>query len=168
MTGKVVSLYIARATRSPMVSLETAHLVPGRGIEGDRFYSLNALQSEKKAYEVTLIEQEAIEDFQRSHPGNETGGSGRRNIVVQGCALHTLDTRTFRIGEVLLRGTAPQYTACHSPVEEQQGVCDNVRQRWIGAEILTDGHIHVGDVLEELPSVTSAQAQSVARREEYV
>ena len=38
MVGFVVSLYIAPSAHAPMNLVTTAHLVPVRGIEGDRFY----------------------------------------------------------------------------------------------------------------------------------
>jgi hypothetical protein len=39
LEGCVAALYIARAAGAPMLALTTAHLVPGRGIAGDRFYA---------------------------------------------------------------------------------------------------------------------------------
>lgn len=46
MEGVVVSLHIARAAGAPMLTLASAHLVLGRGIEGDRFYMVRETQSE--------------------------------------------------------------------------------------------------------------------------
>ena len=48
-----------------MVSPQEVHLVPGKGIEGDRFYGVHPV-SEEIVYEVTLVEQEALEAI-RNH-----------------------------------------------------------------------------------------------------
>jgi hypothetical protein len=39
MSGIVVSLHIAPEVHAPMIFLPVAHLVPGKGIEGDRYYT---------------------------------------------------------------------------------------------------------------------------------
>ena len=35
----VVGIHIAPAAQQPMVSLEEVHAVPGRGLEGDRYFA---------------------------------------------------------------------------------------------------------------------------------
>ncbi len=40
MEGFIVSIHIASAPGAPMTAITSAHVVPGRGIEGDRFYAL--------------------------------------------------------------------------------------------------------------------------------
>jgi hypothetical protein len=47
----------------------TAHLVPGRGIKGDRFYGHfgNTDASGDDIYDVTLVEQEAIQSLLREN-----------------------------------------------------------------------------------------------------
>jgi hypothetical protein len=40
MEGMIVALYIAPRAHAPMNEVTTAHLVQGRGIEGDRFFDL--------------------------------------------------------------------------------------------------------------------------------
>jgi hypothetical protein len=97
MQGFVVSLYIAPSAHAPMNEITTAHLVPGKGIEGDRFYG----HSEKESangdviYDVTLVEQEALQSLREVKSPGDPGASARRNIVVHGCSLHELVGRRF-------------------------------------------------------------------------
>jgi MOSC domain-containing protein YiiM len=140
----IVSLFIASAPGAPMISLTAAHLVPGRGIEGDRFYDWHPA-SDEIPYEVTLVEQEALEALCNQQPG----GSARRNIVVRGCSLDALAGRTFRIGEVTLRGLA-RHHVCLSQETMQADACASLYGADLGAQILTEGVIAVGDLLQEI------------------
>lgn len=152
MEGMVVSISIANIPGAPMISVNAAHLVPGRGIEGDRFYGLHGLQSAsgEVTYEVTLVEQEALEALWNRQPSATLGGSARRNIVVRGYPLRALAGRTFRIGEVTLRGLA-RHDACFSSDINQADACASLYGADLGAQILTDGVIAVGDLVQDIP-----------------
>lgn len=127
-----------------MISLNAAHLVPGRGIEGDRFYARRSA-SDEIPYEVTLVEQEALEALYHQQPA----GSARRNIVVHGCSLDALAGHTFQIGEVILRGLA-RHPACFSQETMQADACASLYGADLGAQILTEGIIAVGDLIQDL------------------
>jgi hypothetical protein len=110
--GSVVSLHISPSAHIPMTALSMAHLVPGRGIEGDRFYLRRGIGNaayDQFSCDVTLIEEETIESMKKQEPPVDSGDSARRNIVVHGCSLSQLAGHTFRIGDVTLRGL------CHAP-----------------------------------------------------
>lgn len=131
-----------------MVSQQEVHLVPGKGIEGDRFYGVPPV-SEEIVYEVTLVEQEALEAIGNRQSPLEPGGSARRNIVVQGCSLATLVGHHFRIGEVTLSGLA-RHDACYSQEITQADVCMSLGGADLGAQILTEGTIVVGDLIQRI------------------
>jgi hypothetical protein len=62
--GSVVSLHIAAQASVPMRSVTEARAIPGRGLEGDRYFAGTGFYSKKPSHggrEVTLIEMEAIE-----------------------------------------------------------------------------------------------------------
>jgi len=72
----------------------------------------------------------------------------RRNIVVEGINLMGLRRRTFRIGDVVLRGTG--ICAPCSRMEENLGPggYSAVRHHGgIGAEVITPGHTRIGDAV---------------------
>ena len=83
--------------------------------------------------------------FNATDPEMRTEEYGRRNIVVSGCRLQQLASRTFHIGEVLLQGFALPAADCHSPQGSQRSICTDLRQSMLGAQIVTEGTIHVGD-----------------------
>lgn len=153
MSGIVVSLHCASHSHAPMIALPVAHLVPGKGIEGDRYFTQpkRPQPGTKTPYEVTLVEQEALEALSALRPGTVTEVSGRRNIVVRDCSLSMLANRLFRIGEVLLCGAALRDASCDSPDHGQHSVCGGLHHQWLGASILTEGMIAPGDPLELVP-----------------
>ena len=58
----VESIFIAPKSAAPMVTLETAHLIAGRGIKGDRYESGNGTYSAKflgeKGKNLTVVSAE--------------------------------------------------------------------------------------------------------------
>ena len=151
MEAYVVALYIAPMAHVPMKPVTTMHLVPGRGIEGDRFFDHRTYEvaSGDVVYDVTLVEQEAIERLREEHAYTDPGPSARRNIVVDGCSLNELAGRTFCIGEVTLQGIA-RHDACFSENIDQSNACNMLSSSDLGARILTEGIISIGDMIQEV------------------
>ncbi len=152
MPGIVVSLHSAPQAHASMIFLPVAHLVPGKGIEGDRFYTHPRLPQPgaKTPYEVTLVEQEALEALHALQPGTWTEPGGRRNIIIRSCPLHTLAGCLFRIGEVLLQGAALRDAPCDYPEHTQHSICEGLHHQWLGASILTEGPVYPGDPIENV------------------
>jgi MOSC domain-containing protein YiiM len=114
--GSVESIHIASSAGEPMQAVEQVRAVPGRGLEGDRYFTGDGYYSGRDSVggrEVTLIEREAIEHLDGgivTSWGTKldirlAGGETRRNIVTSGVPLNHLLGREFWVGEVLLRGT---------------------------------------------------------------
>jgi hypothetical protein len=61
--GTVVSIHIASAAMAPMQSLPEVRAVPGKGFEGDRYFTSSGTFGKPPGpdYEATFIESEAIE-----------------------------------------------------------------------------------------------------------
>jgi len=153
-TGYVVSLHIAKGEGQPMIEIAEAHTVPGRGIEGDRYYSGTGHFSRhhEPSYEVTLIEQEAIDALNEEFPDlHLQPGTPRRNIVTRGVPLNHLVEHVFQIGEVSLRGIR----LCQPCIQIAQGTHHNmlaglVNRGGLRAQILTEGYIRVGDPIQDV------------------
>ena len=149
MEGHVVALYIARTAGAPMQALTTAHLVPGRGIVGDRFYArrASAANADTGQSDVTLVEQEGLDTLLRPGATAEAGASARRNIVVRGYALQQLVGQRFCIGHVILYGLAAPHLTCGSPQPAQQDACAALTGTTLFAQVLSEGDIVPGDRL---------------------
>jgi len=157
--GSVLSIHIAREASTPMESITEVRAVPGRGLEGDRYFNRLGFYSERASVggrEVTLIESESVEALFRGNmnaDGQTLGiklpaGEARRNVVTVGAPLNHLVDREFWVGEVLLRGTRLCEPCKHLESLTQPGVLGGLVHRGgLRARILNEGTIHVGDVI---------------------
>jgi MOSC domain-containing protein YiiM len=151
-TGEIVGIYVAPAAGAPMEARRSAVVAAHRGIVGDRYAGGSGSWSAntRAPRDVTLIEREAV-DAARA----ELAAAGvelceadtRRNLVTVGVPLGHLVDRTFRVGEVLLRGV--KFSEPCAYLEQLLG-SPGVREAFVHrgglqAEVLTDGELRVGD-----------------------
>jgi MOSC domain-containing protein YiiM len=149
--GRVESIQVAPAAREPMQAVDSARAVPGRGIEGDRYFSKSGTYSRKDGAdrEITLIESEAIEALQRDYGLLVEPKETRRNVATRGVALNHLVGRRFRVGDAVLRGLRLCEPCGH--LEQLSGKpmrAGLVHRGGLRAEILTEGVIRTGDPIE--------------------
>ena len=103
--GKVESIHIASAATGPVQALDQAVLIPGVGIEGDRYaLKQGTFFKPEPDFELTLIEAEAIEALRREYDVELAPSEARRNIVTRDVPLNHLVGKEFAIGEVRVRG----------------------------------------------------------------
>ena len=151
--GVVVSIHLAGAAREPTTSVEAVRAVPGKGLEGDRYFRQKGTYSGRpgSGRDVTLIESEAIDGLQREYGVEMAPGESRRNIVTRGVPLNHLVGREFRVGEVALRGMRLCEPCSYlERLTQKPGVRRGLVHRGgLRAEIVTEGVIHVGDPVAE-------------------
>ncbi|MCG6204714.1 MOSC domain-containing protein [Rhodopseudomonas sp. HC1] len=109
--GVLLHIHTAPAASYEMEERQEARLVPGKGIEGDRYFLGTGTYSPKPDIrEVTLIEIEAIEALASNDPPLQSGPikldpiDHRRNLTTRGVPLNHLVGKRFRVGETVLRG----------------------------------------------------------------
>lgn len=132
-----------------MRSLESVRAVPGRGLEGDRYFKGVGAYSRWPGArrDLTLIAAEALAEAEAAFGVALSAGEHRRNLVVSGVPLGDLIKVEFRIGEVRVRG-ARVCAPCKYLVRVtgQEAIFDALVGRGgLRAEVLTEGVIHVGD-----------------------
>ncbi len=146
--GFVVSIHIAPVANASLVAVEAVRAVPGRGLEGDRYWSASGTYSRKPApdRDVTLIEMETLQALERDYGIRLAPGASRRNIVTRGVPLNHLVNREFTVGEVTLRGLRLCDPCGHLERLTEPGVRAALMHRGgLRAQILHAGVIHVGD-----------------------
>lgn len=105
--GTVVQIIVAASPDSPAQPADTVRAVPGKGLEGDRYFlgvGTFSPHPQKPDFEITLIEQENVEKFAADSGRAFTAANARRNIVTRGVRLNDLVGREFFVGAVRLRG----------------------------------------------------------------
>ena len=150
--GTVVSIYIAAAAMGPMASVAEVRAVPGKGLEGDRYFKQAGTYSDNpgSGRDVTLVEIEAIESLKRDYGIALEPGESRRNIVTRGVSLNHLVGRDFKVGEVTLRGVRLCEPCSHLEGLSRKGVQDALIHRGgLRADIVSGGKIRVGDTIVE-------------------
>lgn len=142
-----------------MESIAEARAVPGRGLEGDRYFSSRGTYSSRPSHggrEVTLIESEAVEALDQGVTNAEGRRLGiklaaaetRRNIATAGVPLNHLVDKEFWVGEVLMRGTRLCEPCKHLEDLTQPGVLAGLIHRGgLRARILREGIIRIGDIV---------------------
>jgi MOSC domain-containing protein YiiM len=153
--GKVEAIYISREAAGQVEKMDATRAIPGKGLEGDRYYQQAGTFSNKndKKRDVTLIEIEAIEALAMDYEATIDPGDTRRNIVTRGVALNHLVGREFCIGEVRLRGVELCEPCSHLANLTSYRVLKGLIHRGgLRAEVLTEGEIHINDAVT-IPSI---------------
>ena len=157
--GNVVSIHVAPEASAPMKAVTEARAVPGRGLEGDRYFAGTGFYSKTTSHggrEVTLVEIEAVDALfggVLNAEGERLGiklapADTRRNIATSGVPLNHLVDREFWVGAVLMRGTRLCEPCKHLDELTQRGVMSGLIHRGgLRATMLNEGIIRVGDVV---------------------
>lgn len=157
--GRVVSIRIAGEAGAPMESLAEVRAVPGRGLEGDRYFLGTGHYSPRPSpggREVTLIETETLDALLtgiENSSGKVLGiklsaAESRRNIATVGVALNHLVGREFWVGPVLMRGTRLCEPCKYLEGLTQPGVMGGLIHRGgLRAQVLSEGRLRVGDAV---------------------
>ena len=145
--GKLELILLRPERRAPLLRVEHALALPGRGLTGDH----RSERTSDSARQVTLIQAEHLPVISALSNGEATPEQLRRNLVVSGINLLALKERRFRIGEAVFEGAG----LCHpcSRMEEALGPGGYNAVRGHGgllARVLEAGEIRVGDTLEPL------------------
>ena len=130
------------AGETPVIELDEAQLVAGKGIEGDRFFGWK----EDYKGQITFFSREVYDSlcaaFQVSDRGPEVF---RRNVIVSGVDLNTLIGREFEIQGIRFLGMAecsPCYWmdgAFHAGAEESLKGRGGLRAKILSGGILRRG-----------------------------
>ncbi len=160
--GEVVSIHIAPKAEDPMESVKRVRAIPGKGLEGDRYFKASGTYSDRPgpAREITLIESEAIDAMARDNELAISPGNARRNVVTRGVPLNHLVGRDFVVGSVRLRGIRLCEPCSHLEGLTRRGVLAGLIHRGgLRAQILIGGEIRIGD---PIAPVDPSQAYAAA------
>lgn len=141
-SGRLEWIGIRPARNQPVQVIDSAQLVVGSGIDGDRFKgNINSKR------QVTLLQQEYLAVIASLLGQKEIDPRLlRRNLLISGINLNALKDQYFSIGEVVLKGTG----FCHpcSKMEHQLGSGGYNALRGHGgitAKVITEGSIKLKD-----------------------
>jgi len=150
VSGKIKHIYITSAAGEAMRALTQVSVMPGKGIQGDRYASGQGTFSEQlkgnPAAELSLIESEVIDAFNQEHKQAVSYHDFRRNIVTTGIRLNALVGKTFYIGPIQLRGLRLCEPCAHLATTVNALVLPHLVGRGgLRAQILSPGEMTLGD-----------------------
>jgi MOSC domain-containing protein YiiM len=156
--GRVVAIQIGRLAEGRLESVPEVRAVPGKGLEGDRYFRGEGSFSRNPGggRQVTLVASEMLELLQSEHgialPASET----RRNLVTKGVSLNELVDRVFQVGSVRMKGVRLAEPCDHLERLTQPGVLKGlVHRAGLRADILDEGVLRVGDEIVSSPEPRS-------------
>jgi MOSC domain-containing protein YiiM len=149
--GKVVSINITPEAAQPMRSVDEVRAVPGKGLEGDRYFAKDGTfsKNEGAGRQVTLIEIESVEALEIDYQHKLDPGDARRNIVTRDVPLNHLVGKDFTVGEVTLRGVRLA-GPCNHLAELTDGKVKEglLHHGGLRADIVSEGTIKAGDTIK--------------------
>ena len=159
ISPRIHAIYIAPNAGEPMQALEQAKLIPGQGIQGDRYAQGTGAFSQSQPVKIRHISLIAQVGIAIANEWLEAGGEPqfpeaqtRRNIVLSDISpaeLNQLVGKTFLLGNIACRGTE-LCVPCHRPAQlmNKPSFMDAFEGRGgLRAEILQSGTIKIGDAL---------------------
>src|SRR3954447_10539498 len=152
-SGVVEGIFIAPSAEVLPHAVDEAEVVPGKGIEGDRYFAGDATfyEERKSGQDLTLIEAEALEALEADAGIELSAAEARRNVLTRGLSLNDLIGRRFRVGEVECVGSRLCEPCDHLQRITKPGVLKGlVRRGGLRTDVVVGGRIAVGDDLREL------------------
>jgi hypothetical protein len=140
--GLVEALVLAPAAEAPVVLVDEAVAIAGRGLEGDRYATAaGTFASGRPGSALTLVDAAVLDTFDRNV-------DHRRNVVVRGTDLNALVGRDFMLGEARCRGRRLCEPCAHLDRLNGGGVLRPLVHRGgLRADIISSGTIRVADRL---------------------
>ncbi len=148
--GEVIGIYIAPEAGDEMLPVDEVHAVPGRGLEGDRYFVGEGTFSKKAdpGRELTLVESESIAALERDYEIEIEPGQTRRNITTKGVPLSHLVGVEFAIGGIKVKGVKLAEPCGHLERLTGKPIKPGLVHRGgLRAQILNEGVIKVGDAV---------------------
>ena len=146
--GKIEAINITNISEENTFYISQAILEKGKGIVNDRYYE----NFKEKKEQVTLINLEDIDNFNKQIKQNIDAKDFRRNIIVSGINLNELIDKKIKVNEIILK--------IHEICQPCKFLQDRlkipglvkmlVNKSGVRAEILSSGSLSVGDVIKML------------------
>ena len=139
--GNVTALHIARIKGTPSAPVNSATLIAGSGIEGDR--SCNPDNNRQ----VLVMDQETLEKFDLEP------GQIKENITTSGLDLSTTESgQVLFVGDSVTLELVGPCVACGKMDAIRPGLLDAIQgQRGMLAVVINGGSINIGDTVRIEP-----------------
>jgi len=148
MPGKVVKIGISKEHGGQIKSVNEVEATAGRGLSNDR----HSKQNNEDKSQLTLIEIENVNFYNKISNTKIPALDFRRNIVTEGIKLNDLVNSEFAIGNVKVKAhdLCRPCISLQKSLERHDVVKKFLQTGGLRCEILSNGKIHVGDIIKIL------------------
>ena len=145
--GRIDQICIAPAEGGAIQEVTEIEAIPGTGLSGDRYCKPNAAPETQ----ITLIEAEAIDEFNQIFSLNLSATQFRRNVITRDVQLNSLEGKSFSVGEVKLRGIelCEPCAYLQNLLQIPELVKQLTHKGGLRCEILSDGVIRSDDLITD-------------------
>ena len=144
--AKVFEIAISRNFKGKMIGIPSVEAVANKGLVNDRKFKEN---NEKKS-QLTLIEIENINYYNKTTSSAVDPLNFRRNIITEGIELNKLINKEFSIGNIKVKA----HDLCRpckylqELLNQKNFVKELLLKAGLRCEILTTGKISIGDIIK--------------------
>ena len=144
--SKILKICISDAINGNMQDVIDIQAIAGKVILNDRYYKDN----NDKEKQITLIESENIDYYNKKFQLNIPYLNFRRNIVTKGIKLNDLIDKKILIGQIEVKGINLCRPCKHleQTLKQNNIIKEFLHKGGLRCEILTSGEIKVGDIIE--------------------
>jgi len=141
--GKVIKIGIVKNRGETINSVDQIEAIKGKGLMNDRHFREN----NNKECQLTLIETECIDEYNKISNTKIPYINFRRNIVTEGIKLNEFLNKDFFIGNVKVRGHDLCRPCKHLQelLNQKNLIKEFIRKGGLRCEILSTGIIFVND-----------------------
>lgn len=145
--GRIDQICIAPSEGGEIQEVAEIEAIPGTGLSGDRYCKPNAAPETQ----ITLIEAEAIDEFNQTFSLNLSATQFRRNVITRDVQLNSLEGKSFSVGEVKLRGIelCEPCAYLQNLLQIPELVKQLTHKGGLRCEILSDGVIRSDDLITD-------------------
>jgi len=144
--GKVIGIGISKNRRGKIQKLSEVEAVKSKGLINDRYFKEGNVQR----CQITLIEIENINYFNKLSNTLIPSASFRRNLVTEGIKLNNLVGKEFHVGNVKLKA----HDLCRpckflqDHLAQKNLIKELLLKGGLRCEVLSNGYIYIGDLIK--------------------
>ena len=144
--AKIIEIAISENPRGQMKNVDTVEAIAGKGLVNDYHFK----NDNEKRRQITLIEIENIDYYNKISKTFILSREFRRNIITKDIRLNELVGREFLIGKVRVKA----HDLCRpckylqESLKQKNLVKELLRKAGLRCEILTNGKIFIGDEIK--------------------
>ena len=146
--SEVIKIGIARINNEKIHEVNEIKVTAGKGIIGDRYF--NDFNGDRE--QITLIESENIDYYNKNFNTKFNYLDFRRNIVTKDIELNALIGKTIKVGKIKLRvnDLCRPCKNLQNRLGQSNIIKEFLKRGGLRCEILTSGFINVGDKIINL------------------